>query len=202
VHPCFACTSATACVSCQDGYSLSNLDCVLVCPDGQYAAADAVARSKCVNCPSICTLCSSPSLCFACIAEYFIPDGIPGLCRTCEDGCASCVFVGDQSSCLACKRGYYLKKKVCYSCAQICSVTCTPEFRCSRCISGWFVDHRNGYCAPCDDLVCKDCDEAPDYCISCFSPNQVVQDGKCQDRKSVQTDNNIIFRMQPWILSR
>lgn len=67
VTPCSACSSETACLSCQAGYMYFNSTCLVVCPVGYF---NNIALAICTQCPSKCLTCSGPASCFTCQTGY------------------------------------------------------------------------------------------------------------------------------------
>lgn len=126
--PCFNCSSASVCLSCENStYLLYQSQCILTCQSGTYRA-----NETCLNCPSSCLTCQLNStqgsvLCTTCITGRFMSMANPGVCLescgpqsygdavtlrcyNCIDPCVDCK---NAISCLTCIPGYLLVDTQC-----------------------------------------------------------------------------------------
>lgn len=126
IFNCQICNPATSPVSCT------------TCLTGTYPSAD---RLTCYPCPSICSACSSNTVCSACEAGYDLVSNAcvcGSACTNCQGNstvglCASCTY--SAFTCLSCSVGYYL----------------TAPNTCTLCSSTW------PNCAECTGVACLAC---------------------------------------------
>jgi hypothetical protein len=141
--------STTVCTSCQ----MSNLytegaNCVYSCSSGYYIYANATSgQNGCVqSCPSATFAMTSNLSCVSCLAP-----------------CSTCL---DQTQCLSCLTGYFLKGTQCLQtcpyqyygetltlscqkCVGRCS-ECLSQTRCLSCLSGFYYASNNSCLDACD----------------------------------------------------
>lgn len=92
------CPSISNCLQCNGPSSPSS--CIL-CANGYYIDAN----NSCSLCPSICTTCSSYSICSGCQPGYTLSGGqTTGNCLACTTPCLTCL--NSQSYCLSCVTGF------------------------------------------------------------------------------------------------
>lgn len=114
---CANCTSASVCISCQNGYLMSEQSCVTTCPAKTYNVL-----GVCTGCSDHCTTCVDEAKCIACetgwnLLNYICTSQCPtgfykenGACQGCPIGCTNC---DDAKNCGACNNGYVFYEKTC-----------------------------------------------------------------------------------------
>ena len=191
MDPCNTCVNESHCSTCKNGSGyLTSGQCVDAgnCPAGTYADD---ATLKCVNCPSGCSLCTSPTFCTQCIEVYFFyenqcllscPTGSfkeGSICQNCTFPCATCIntsinclscsspTVFYQNSCIgSCPDSTYNSSGNCVSCMSTC-LTCSTGTTCNTC-TGSLYFHSNVCLATCPAGTFSNI--LTNQCTSCTSP--------------------------------
>ncbi|KAL4473929.1 hypothetical protein ABPG74_022793 [Tetrahymena malaccensis] len=204
---CQTCTALNACTSCVTGTYLSNNDCVISCPKGQYGQ-----NGLCIPCDSNCDTCANNSQnCLSCQVGYYLNNS--NVCIQCNQNCLKCSAA---SSCLSCAFGTFLENGICKSsCSNpnsyqdtslnqcvICDPTCktcngSSSRNCLTCYSGYYFStliSQQGICIQCDSSCtqctgpsnneCQQCQKGvqqkpPSSCITC-PVSQYFDGNQCQ----------------------
>jgi hypothetical protein len=126
---CAACSSASTCTVCKEGYTLTN----------------GVCRQPPQPCPSNCVQCASNGVCQECAVGYALSSS--KTCEACKAShCATCTT--SLSSCSTCQKGYTMIGSTCLqSCLVPNCATCMPadNSKCTSCVSGYTVS-QDGVC--------------------------------------------------------
>jgi hypothetical protein len=176
---CSACSNATTCSGCKDGFYFGNSKCYQTCPDGTYTN---FANWTCVNCDPSCKTCTNGSSCSLC-NDKFYSIGSGQLCGACFYNCASCSKAGQCLSCVAgwyllgntctnsCPIGYYPDPvyNVCKSCISPCN-TCSSLTQCIDCAPGYTFDTTAGKCVRTTCTANQYYDLTTNKCINCVAP--------------------------------
>lgn len=160
------------CISCEDGYELSNGECkekpklcsnysngsCKSCISGYY-----LKNGECLKESSLCSYYSNGS-CQSCISGYYLSnygeclkatsllDERPKFCEKLDSS---------NKNCLKCYDGYYGSQ--CIRCSEMCiSGKCSQEKGCESCVFGFYP--RNGNCTEC-----------PKHCKGCYKPVNETQ---------------------------
>jgi|JI10StandDraft_1071094.scaffolds.fasta_scaffold345208_3 proprotein convertase subtilisin/kexin type 5 len=113
--PCGYCTSLTVCITCLNGFYLSNSSCVVECPAG-YTGVNQLCQvclGNCATCSGSTTLCNScksntyfmsanNSCVNSCGTGLYI-DYLTQSCIACTSPCKTCTNTSD--TCLSCTVG-------------------------------------------------------------------------------------------------
>jgi hypothetical protein len=149
--------------SCAPGTYLDGATktCVSACPAGFYGSNSLF----CTVCPPGCSACSSPTVCSACTANFFLDtdtatcvaasacpirhfgDAVSRQCKPCRQNCAACSAA---DTCTSCVSGMYLnlKTSTCVT-ASACPVGTfpSPSLTCASCSGRTpFLDTKTGVC--------------------------------------------------------
>ncbi|KAL4482199.1 hypothetical protein ABPG72_017980 [Tetrahymena utriculariae] len=192
---CLTCTDLSVCTSCVAGTYLSNNDCVISCPKGQYGL-----NSLCIPCDSNCDTCANNSQnCLTCQVGYYL--NASNFCIQCSQKCLKCASA---SVCQSCAFGTFLENGSCkYSCSNpnsyqdnnlnqcvLCDSSCktcngSSSRNCLDCYNGYYFSMLNsptGICIQCDSSCtqctgpsnneCQQCKKGvqqkpPSICIAC-----------------------------------
>jgi len=139
----------------------SNLRCVPI--QGYFDNSTQI----CVQCPSVCSSCTTAKICTFCVNNYFLrvdnycytdclvgfyPQNTTWSCEKCPLGCTSCL---SSILCLACNEGFYLRSSLCYT---SCLVRTFGDSLTRQCLSCSFD------CYTCNELgSCLTCNSTTDY---------------------------------------
>ena len=151
------------CSSCNDGFYLSNYQCLQCdsncatcygiatnctsCNNGLYLNSE----KSCDNCTIPCKTCSSKTICNSCIENYFL---VSDNCYQCNINCKSTI---DGCQCESCYDGYFLSNSQCFQCTDPNCKTCIDSAdNCSICNDDFYLDSNNHSCLRC-----------PKPCYSC-----------------------------------
>lgn len=144
---CIACgTLIPGCGSCQTNPIPTATTC-LSCNNGYFASA--YPSLTCTACPSVCSICSSSTVCTGCISNLTISGTMCGCvaplffnsvtqsCTSCSSaiyGCQTCTLSGSTVTCSASSPGFYLGtgNTVCFPCPSTCSA-CSSATSCTAC---------------------------------------------------------------------
>ena len=166
---CTSCTADKNCQGCKTGYygsychhscpsgcllqicRKSDGYCSEGCKDGYY-----MSSSKCKNCPSHCSRCSSSSICSVCKSGYWG--------TSCQYSCAHCTgSCSKTNGCYTgCTTGYYLSGGECYKCPSNCD-RCSSPTHCTHCKTGHWGNTCQHTCVSCSGMCSKDTG-----CSGCF----------------------------------
>ncbi|KAL4506331.1 hypothetical protein ABPG73_017065 [Tetrahymena malaccensis] len=170
---CQTCSSPNnnlACLSCFDGYFLSN--------------------NQCLPCDSSCAKCQiTPTQCISCSKNY-LADNQNKICLPiCDPLCKTCVKPLNKNSCLSCFDQYYLFNDECLECSPPC-LTCTnTNSNCLSCINNYIYNSSTNLCLPNCPQNCQDCTPNNDFsnnsnffiCIKCKDGYFLDQNKNCQN---------------------
>ena len=176
-NQCKSCTGPgpSACSACKN-YSLDG-SCVLTCPDG-FFADDAFA---CHACSTGCKTCSSATVCLTCYNHLFqglclpkCPDDTfddSGICRSCDDQCASGCTGAGPDHCLDCKN---LKVALVtlngFNCIAACNISYVYDATALACVCPTATYEALGN-------ICQHCNPE---CVTCAGPEASHCTGKCR----------------------
>lgn len=119
---CKKCSSSTNCITCFDGYSIVNNDCILTSsieitsPDPEInnnsftcdtAGLFWETESSCGNCMNGCAVCDNAETCVQCSKGFFY-NGTQ--CINCQNNCIICKNL---ENCLKCGNGYIYINSIC-----------------------------------------------------------------------------------------
>lgn len=160
--PCLTCTSATACLSCQDGYMLSGTSCSTSCSAGYFFST---TTSTCQACSSSCLICTSASFCQKCQTSTYLKSTnstsnqcvstcgaqmyvnlVSGSCSGCLYPCMNC---SSNVDCLSCQDGVLYQNR----CVSVCPDTT-------------FLNNGSGSCDACGGQ-CLTCTNSATHCLTC-----------------------------------
>ena len=97
--PCLTCTSATACLSCVNGYMLSGTSCSTSCSSGFFFSTTA---NDCQACLLNCLACTNAIFCQKCQAGNYIKT-INSTANECVSNCGNQMYANSVGgSCMAC----------------------------------------------------------------------------------------------------
>eukprot|EP00702_Spironucleus_salmonicida_P005464 EST46755.1 Cysteine-rich protein [Spironucleus salmonicida] len=123
---CKECTSERSCTACEDGYIFNSA--IKTCSPKCFSNTDCMDRkgkycnlstNQCESCGPFCTYCTSPTLCYACISEYYTLT-TSGICQVeclslqngqycnditpepCFEGITSACKCGEHKNCSTC----------------------------------------------------------------------------------------------------
>ena len=161
--PCVTCTTATYCLSCIDGYMVSNGQCGTSCPPGYYFDTTA---SACAACSSECLVCTSAIFCQLCSANHYI-SSTNSTHNQCTASCPSGSFANALLG-------------ACQSCIYPCQ-TCSSTLDCLSCQAGAL--HSSRCLSSCPDTTflnttATTCDNCGGNCLTCV--NTATQCLSCQ----------------------
>lgn len=173
---CSSCSNSTTCKVCKNGYFLSNGQCLQVCNVRNCSNCVAGNPNVCASCSygflysngqcitpcnaNNCLSCqaNSSSLCSQCKPNFLnnygqcVPACVVPYCYQC--------VAGNPNSCLTCVNNFQNYGSRCastlYNCAEIGYFPTFNEYRCNRCLSGFYA--YNGFCqSKCDRSSCSTC---------------------------------------------
>ncbi|KAL4489343.1 hypothetical protein ABPG72_018998 [Tetrahymena utriculariae] len=189
-------TSTNSCspvcdVTCQTcSYPNNNLAC-LSCFDGYF-----LSNNQCLPCDSSCAKCqNTPINCISC-ADYYLPNNQSSICLPiCDPLCKTCVKPLNKNSCLSCYDKYYLFNDECLECSSPCLTCINTNQNCLSCIDNYAYNSPSNQCSPNCPQNCQDC--TPNYsntqnnnfsdnqnffiCIKCKDGYFLDQNKNCQN---------------------
>jgi hypothetical protein len=105
------------------------LKCYNTCPDPYF---NNITDHKCYKCPSICTSCTSPTVCLTCVNNYYLQNG------ECLLQCSGTYYA--LTSTMKCVDSLYCKPMFGVNATNKCSANCPPgqwknvdRYRCDAC---------------------------------------------------------------------
>ncbi|KCV69784.1 hypothetical protein H696_03229 [Fonticula alba] len=167
---CAECTSSgascmPACTGCEEGFLLSDDQCVASCPAGTYSPPELGACAACAaSCPTCveradrCTSCASGVLvresgtCVPACPPAHAP--FEGVCLACPAGCEACQADRTQPPCTVTADG---------------SLACPAVASCSRCAGGLFLVDSASCTAECPSGTFADDEGTPPACAACHA---------------------------------
>lgn len=191
---CETCTNSSLCLTCENGYALSNGVCVSGCSNGcSICEASACSQclqnyflssNNCLNCISNCLVCTTSTDCSSCENGYFWTGQA---CTLCTQNCLTCLTI---STCDTCLSGYDLQNGNCIvACGSNC-ISCANSNTCSQCSSSFYVS-TSGSCLSCPSN-CLTCTAT--YCTTCESGYQISGSGCsiiCPNNCATCTSNTV-----------
>lgn len=175
---CKTCTSISQCKDCNDGFFLSNYQCL---PCNSMCKTCKLSESSCTSCKDKdeligdkckefciehCASCDIP--CSKCDSGYFLSDS---KCEKCDQNCKECSE--NSKKCTSCNPNFTLSLGTCNpTCLEGC-VSC--EYPCKSCKPSYLL--LSDKCELCDNL-CKECYLTTSTCKSCYS-GFTLKDSTC-----------------------
>lgn len=205
---CAACTSASVCSACRNGYELSGSTCV--CPTGNYVAVN----DYCEPCGTGCLDCNDgDATCTSCDTGFYLVAGGDMDCGDCSADIPKCTACSESTvlTCSTCSDNYelssdstaceclgdrFLENDVCTLCTDASAfgancVACTAA-GCSQCATGYYLDTAGdcaqcgSYCTECSsDTECQSCETdyypevGSNYCSECASNCGTIDPSQC-----------------------
>ncbi|EAR81858.2 zinc finger lsd1 subclass family protein (macronuclear) [Tetrahymena thermophila SB210] len=156
-------------IGCKECNNLNNQSSCISCIDGYY-----LTNGQCLPCQSPCSTCENDAQnCLTCIKYYkLVSDSQRSYCSpVCDISCQTCTAPNDFRQCMSCIEGYYLYQNSCLSCSFPCQSCEGSPSNCLSCVQWHSLDPSSNTC----NLTC------PTECTSCFDSSSKTICQECID---------------------
>jgi hypothetical protein len=185
---CEACSAATDCSACSQGYSFIGLACVPP-PSAPPEETPKPKEPEAVTlCGSGCLVCEN-GRCLECPSNYSPSD----------DAC-SCKteYLSVSQECMKCPKGQYFVSESCSPCRSVCA-ECVSSAICTVCKADLTLTNGDCVSPACSGAACNPCNEAcsvcdPTGCLECTSGADAIL-GVCQCREGLIKESGLCTRL-------